>query len=640
MATRSSKYGFRLPTNTDTPDLPGAMTNFSTDVEKKLGTMDTTLSTASNRAEDYNTNGLRWRGFIPVDTDVHTLDAGVWTLQAPWVAERNLTNMPTDSRANAPGNMEVLPFATGLKMLRWTTASFSTTNRPYTWVKFQSYNSWGAWKETGPDAPVSSVAGLTGSITASNLTKALGAALDSKIDAAVSQAAIEAAEGDLGVFDTRYIRQDNTSNQAGGPGTLANVVAPGGRNNAAYGVRALPNLKRGRYNNMFGLEAGFSLNGEGYPDSENRATRNDGFGANTQRFNTIGAWNVSMGRNTLQSNVDGKYNTVIGADAGGGMAHMRLNDSAIENQVPQSINANSVLGSGGLSRTQGHRHTALGAFSLNIHKNGDGNVGVGYGTMQYVGETGGYNAKKLVGLEGQAAYKGLSFSIADEVCTFTAPADHPFREGFMLEVEVPAYETQFWYVKSVSGNTVTLSVGMPGFTMNGNLTVLNYTTLEPAPITDMSIALGYQAGQLMENGSRCVAIRNAIAIGADAPFLGDNMVTLGNSRQTVHTYAAVQTRSDERDKKDVEPLDVGLDFVKALNPVSYRLNPRYGDAADERLHAGLIAQEVNAVAEGTSFEGVIETEETFSLAYTELVPVLIRAVQELASEVAELRKVA
>ena len=626
MATSSAVYGLPIPTGGETPDMPKAMATYTTKLESVLG------------AEFAKT--VQFRGVLPANTDVTTLPVGgSYGSSGAW-GGRGVTGMPSNAAADTAGRLEVLPFISNLKMMTWTTMGTVASKPPRTWVRFQTYSGWGDWVEPTPKQNVTSVASLTGAIGAAALVDALGSALNTKIETAVSAAAIEAAEGDLDVFDVRYVRGDNLSNQVGGPGALAVAQAPDARNNTAYGVRVLPSLAKGRYNDFFGLEAGYSLNGAGFSESEGKASRNAGFGANTQRFNKTGSLNVSMGRNTLQSNENGTHNTVVGADSAGGIAHMRLSDGQIENQVPQNFWGNSTLGTAALSRTQGSQHVAVGAYTLHNHKAGNGNVGVGFGALRNAGVGAGYNGKVLVDTTANPVYKGLAYSIANEKCTLTMNSGHSLLAGYMVEAQIAGYETQFWYVTEVTPTTVTLNVGMPGFTKRGTLGILNYATNVPAPETTNTVAIGFQAGQLMDNGAQATAVVNSVAIGANSTFIGDNTVSLGNSQQTVHTYSALQTRSDARDKKDVADLDGGLDLVERLRPVSYRLAPRVGPAADERLHTGFIAQEVATAAEGTAFEGVTENGGAFSIAYEELVPVLVKAVQELSAEVATLRKAA
>lgn len=102
----------------------------------------------------------------------------------------------------------------------------------------------------------------------------------------------------------------------------------------------------------------------------------------------------------------------------------------------------------------------------------------------------------------------------------------------------------------------------------------------------------------------------------------------------------IQT-SDARLKKDVQGSDLGLEFINKLRPVSYYW--KQGD--DKKLHYGLIAQETeNIMFEAKQASGrqdevdnVIvthdEKNDRYGIRYTELISPLIKAVQELFSEV-------
>ena len=92
------------------------------------------------------------------------------------------------------------------------------------------------------------------------------------------------------------------------------------------------------------------------------------------------------------------------------------------------------------------------------------------------------------------------------------------------------------------------------------------------------------------------------------------------------TYSAV---SDERLKKNIEPLDSTLSRIMQLQPRTYHFNE---EQDDDPRHIGLIAQELKqyfpevvSIQDGDE-GGAIENLHT--VAYSELVPVLIKAVQE------------
>jgi hypothetical protein len=130
----------------------------------------------------------------------------------------------------------------------------------------------------------------------------------------------------------------------------------------------------------------------------------------------------------------------------------------------------------------------------------------------------------------------------------------------------------------------------------------------------------------------------AIAVAATLRPAADNVASLGTSgARWSAVWAATGTiqTSDERQKTDIAPGDLGLDFIMALEPVRYR----WKDGA--RPHQGLLAQQVRAALDGlgiADFAGHVKAdpadpESEEGLRYAEFVAPLIAAVQELARRV-------
>lgn len=113
----------------------------------------------------------------------------------------------------------------------------------------------------------------------------------------------------------------------------------------------------------------------------------------------------------------------------------------------------------------------------------------------------------------------------------------------------------------------------------------------------------------------------------------DNSISLGGSGLRWTEVFAVNgtiNTSDARYKKNIRDLDYGLDFINQLRPVKFR----WRKSKDKSLHWGLLAQEL---AEHTT-SGPYREGEILGINYAELVPALIKAVQELSAEVEALRK--
>ena len=98
------------------------------------------------------------------------------------------------------------------------------------------------------------------------------------------------------------------------------------------------------------------------------------------------------------------------------------------------------------------------------------------------------------------------------------------------------------------------------------------------------------------------------------------------------TNGTIQT-SDRNSKKDIVKSDLGLTFINAVEPVSYKFKD------GTRTHYGVIAQDLETVLDGKDFAGLTKDTESgnYGVRYTELISPLIKAVQELSAEVQTLK---
>ena len=128
----------------------------------------------------------------------------------------------------------------------------------------------------------------------------------------------------------------------------------------------------------------------------------------------------------------------------------------------------------------------------------------------------------------------------------------------------------------------------------------------------MNTVLGYQSGNNITTGENNLCLGSGSGR-AGSPSgnitTGDNNVVLGNN--SVANLYCVDTSisaSDARDKTYVADFTKGLDWIKALRPVTYRWDRRTWYGTDEepygtpdgskkrqRLHVGFLAQEALAV---------------------------------------------
>jgi len=174
-------------------------------------------------------------------------------------------------------------------------------------------------------------------------------------------------------------------------------------------------------------------------------------------------------------------------------------------------------------------------------------------------------------------------------------------------------------VASTSNLNGNLSVG-------GTLGVVGSTTLSD----DLSVIGSTILGDTIEDSLTISANVNGGAAGGNVWFAGNlisssNQFSLGTANSPwSEIYAdGLVTTSDERLKKKVLPLDYGLNEVMKMNPVSYEWNNK----PNKRRTIGLLAQEVETLVEEV-VSVASDQLKTRGVRYQELVPVLIKAIQD------------
>lgn len=129
-----------------------------------------------------------------------------------------------------------------------------------------------------------------------------------------------------------------------------------------------------------------------------------------------------------------------------------------------------------------------------------------------------------------------------------------------------------------------------------------------------------------------------VTVGGILRPAGDNTVTLGASGarwSAIWSATGTIQTSDEREKTEIAPSDLGLDFIRLLDPVRFQWK-----GGDARTHYGLIAQQVAAVSArlevdfgGHMLADLADPQSQQALRYDQFIAPLVRAVQELAERV-------
>lgn len=154
------------------------------------------------------------------------------------------------------------------------------------------------------------------------------------------------------------------------------------------------------------------------------------------------------------------------------------------------------------------------------------------------------------------------------------------------------------------------------------------------------IGASTNASYMLQGGSNNILLGNT-AIPSTSEV--DNEITLGNSSNNVLRCAvtSITSLSDARDKKDITDLRAGLDFVKSLRPVEFVWDDRAEEGRHDIADFGFIAQDLKASQEDAQMADVLKlvyesNPEKLEASYGKLLPILVKAVQELAAKVEQL----
>jgi len=346
-----------------------------------------------------------------------------------------------------------------------------------------------------------------------------------------------------------------------------------GRNNIAMGFTNRFPCEGGHDNIVFGVDAGASLSGP------------------HQHLGPIGVtgeYNFLAVRAAGQRMTTGSRNACIGLGAGAGIQTGNHNYCVGED----TMSLPSYLG--------GNDNCVFGDQAGRNLTDGDGNV--------VIGKQAGRSANGI----------GLSFTGSTNVIIGQS-AGFVIRDG--------------------SNNTIVGTEAGLGVTNGGFNVFSGYRAGYVVSEGQSNVCIGSSAGSSITTGS------NNVCLGQDAAVsvaTTSNQIVLGNSsitnlRCNVTTISAI---SDVRDKKDIVDLPVGLGFVNALRPVKFEWDRRDGSMVGIQ-EAGFIAQELDAAQSAAGAEEYLklvlkDNPEQLEAAPGKLIPVLVKAIQELSARVAEL----
>jgi hypothetical protein len=95
--------------------------------------------------------------------------------------------------------------------------------------------------------------------------------------------------------------------------------------------------------------------------------------------------------------------------------------------------------------------------------------------------------------------------------------------------------------------------------------------------------------------------------------------------------------SDAKLKNSITPLSNSLELINKLNPVTYKYNEDW--SKDQTVQTGFIAQDLQEILKDEAYlEGIVKDDGKYlSVAYQNLIPLLVKAIQEQQEQIKELK---
>ena len=462
-----------------------------------------------------------------------------------------------------------------------------------------------------------------------------------------------------------------------GNGTITNAAD----SNTAMGFKSMFDLTSGSANTAVGYRSAFDLTS---------GTGNTALGSDALKGTNDGTNNVAIGKSAIEANC-GNYNVAVGSEA-------LLNTTASSN-VGIGFRAGKAVTSGadnilighnaGLTMTDTADTVLIGrdAGKSIDHSDATGTVCIGKNAGELITQ-GQYST--IIGFN-----SGMVITTADATTTLGYEAGKAittqnnctligYQAGLAINNDNAANSTLIGYKAGVAitdgkqNTAVGVNALLDCTSADYNVAVGN-NALENVSTgsNNMNTGIGYASAATLTTGTNNTllgaqadvstsAATGQIAIGQGVACTGDNTATLGIGSNTASlgldgsdtSWAAAS--SDERLKENIETSSAGLGFINDLRPVTYNWkkakdvdeslpqyedsnNPVLGKEYGETLH-GFIAQEVKQaidsheeLADGFKM-WKLKDDGTQTVADGNLVPILVKAVQELSAKVEELEE--
>jgi len=356
----------------------------------------------------------------------------------------------------------------------------------------------------------------------------------------------------------------------------------------------------------------------------NSLSNNTAFGVNALLSVTTGNFNIAVGESALRLNTTGQYNVAIGSEA---LINNTIgtDNTAVGNALNSNTSGsnNTAIGSGALAiNTTGSFNTAIGGAAMNQPATGSNKTAVGYQALGYA--TGSNNI-------------GIGYQSGFNISTGTY--NHIFGQN--VQLTTGSFNTMLGYMSSSAITTGSYN------TIIGNANALGDVSNNIALADGQGNVKYHWDGTntlLGQSGKVLIGATTYAAIGVSFDPTGGSiftysgtgsftMIEFKNNNGTIGSITGngsvttYNVTSDYRLKQDFKQYN-GLDLISNIKTYDFEWK------TDKRRMYGVIAHELQDIipyaVQGKKDELDLDGNEKMqSVDYSKIVPVLIKAIQEL-----------
>jgi len=260
---------------------------------------------------------------------------------------------------------------------------------------------------------------------------------------------------------------------------------------------------------------------------------------------------------------------------------------------------------------------------------------------------------------------GAVVSLGGDLSSNNSTATDTVTLGLNAGIAITSASTTNTFIGSSTGKAMTgagtshTALGVKAMelsTLGTGHTAIGYYTLRKISSSNFATAVGYASGSNCTSGGLSSTFigtlaGNAVTTGTQNTCLGNSanpssatvsyQFTLGHT--DINTLrcnvTSISSLSDARDKTDIIDTPYGLDLINTLQPRQFKWATRDGNIKDGRVEQGFIAQELLAVIGNNKANLNLVLEDNpnkLEASAGNLVPILVKAIQELTARVAEL----